>query len=89
MMRLRGVMLKVAHTAALLGSGSDGELRARFMSISNALNAALGRTQSSHGEQFDAEGNRLGFTCNGCDARHNCEHAFDPFNVDGDCLAEK
>ena len=54
--RLRSVMYDVAHLAATLGSGSDGRLRGRFMSISNALNAAIGRSQSSHGDQYDAAG---------------------------------
>ena len=54
--RLRSIMYDVAHTAATLGSGSDGWLRGRFMSISNALNAAIGRSQSSHGDQYDAAG---------------------------------
>lgn len=57
MMRLRGIMLDVARTASGLGSGADGWLRGRFMSISNELNAALGRQQSSHGDQYDAAGN--------------------------------
>lgn len=55
--RLRRVMYDAAHTAATLGSGSEGWLRGRFMSISNALSAAIGRTQSSHGDQFDNAGN--------------------------------
>jgi len=54
--RLRSVMYDVAHMAASLGSGSEGYLRGRFMSISNALNAAIGRGQSSHGDQYDAAG---------------------------------
>lgn len=29
------------------------------------------------------------FTCDDCPARHKCELAFDPYNTDGDCLAEK
>jgi hypothetical protein len=29
------------------------------------------------------------FTCDKCDGRHVCKFAFDPYNVDGDCLAEK
>lgn len=29
------------------------------------------------------------FTCDDCGARHDCEFAFDPYNTDGDCLAEK
>ena len=56
MMRLRQTMLDVARTAATLGTGSTGHLRGRFMSLSNALNAALGRQQSSHGDQFDSAG---------------------------------
>lgn len=28
-------------------------------------------------------------TCNDCPSRETCEWAYDPFNVDGDCLAEK
>lgn len=29
------------------------------------------------------------FTCDTCDARHVCLLAFDLYNLDGDCLAEK
>jgi len=29
------------------------------------------------------------FTCDECQARHTCEWAFDAYNTDGDCLAEK
>lgn len=29
------------------------------------------------------------FTCDGCSAAHDCEFVFDPYNTDGDCLAEK
>lgn len=54
--RLRLVMLDAAHIAASCGSGSTGSLRGRFMTISNAINAALGRSQSSHGERFDIDG---------------------------------
>jgi len=54
--RMRSIVYDTAHIAATLGSGSDGWLRGRFMSISNALNAAIGRTQSSHGDQFDETG---------------------------------
>ncbi len=54
--RLHRVMYDMAHKAATLGSGTDGYLRGQFMSISNALNAAIGRTQSSHGQQYDADG---------------------------------
>lgn len=31
----------------------------------------------------------LSCTCLGCDARKKCEYAFDAYNEDGDCLAEK
>lgn len=55
--RLKVVIYDIAHMAATLGSGSEGWLRSRFMSISNALNAAIGRTQSSHGNQYDDSGN--------------------------------
>lgn len=54
--RLKLVMYDAAHLAATLGSGSEGWLRGRFMSISNALNTAIGRGQSSHGDQFDDSG---------------------------------
>lgn len=55
--RLSLVMYDAAHLAATLGSGSEGRLRGRFMSISNALNVAIGRGQSSHGDQYDPHGN--------------------------------
>lgn len=55
--RLRSVIYDMAHKASTLGSGSDGWLRGRFMSISNGLNAAIGRAQSSHGDQYDNAGN--------------------------------
>jgi hypothetical protein len=55
--RLKRVMYQQAHVAATLASGSDGWLRGRFMSISNALNVAIGRSQSSHGDQYDSAGN--------------------------------
>jgi hypothetical protein len=29
------------------------------------------------------------FTCDDCGARRTCELVFDPYNTDGDCLAEK
>jgi len=29
------------------------------------------------------------FTCDDCPAKRTCEWAFDPYNVNGDCLAEK
>ena len=28
-------------------------------------------------------------TCNRCPQRHSCPYAYDPYNIDGDCLAEK
>jgi hypothetical protein len=55
--RLRSVICGVAHLAATLGSGHDGWRRGRFMTISNMLNASIGRTQSTHGDQFDDTGN--------------------------------
>lgn len=35
--------------------------------------------------QFDIEK----FTCDDCPAKPTCEWAFDPYNTDDDCLAEK
>lgn len=35
----------------------------------------------------DAE--KIIFTCDDCGANDNCEYAFDLYNTDGDCLAEK
>lgn len=29
------------------------------------------------------------FTCDECGAAPTCPYAFDPYNTDGDCLAEK
>lgn len=29
------------------------------------------------------------FTCDGCGDAPTCEFVFDPYNTDGDCLAEK
>lgn len=29
------------------------------------------------------------FTCDDCPARQTCEFAFDAYNTDGDCLADK
>lgn len=29
------------------------------------------------------------FTCDDCRAQKTCDWAFDPYNTDGDCLAEK
>ncbi len=54
---LRNVMCETAHRAATLGSGASGLLRGQFMSLSNALNAAVGRQQSLHGDHYDADGN--------------------------------
>ncbi len=28
-------------------------------------------------------------TCEGCPSEETCEWAYDPYNTDGDCLAEK
>jgi hypothetical protein len=53
---LERTMFEAAHLAAILATAETGDARNRIMTISNRLNAALGRTQSSHGEQFNAEG---------------------------------
>lgn len=29
------------------------------------------------------------FTCDDCPAKTTCEWVYDPYNTDGDCLAEK
>jgi len=58
-LRLAKIMNQTAHVAATLGSGHDGWLRGRFMSISNALNAAINLSQSSHGMRFDRNGNEI------------------------------
>lgn len=29
------------------------------------------------------------FTCDNCISKFSCPYAFDPYNEDGDCLAEK
>lgn len=55
--RLWRVIYDAAHLAATNGSGADGRLRSRFMCVSNMLNAAIGRVQSSHGNQYDEAGN--------------------------------
>lgn len=57
---LERTIYEQAHIAATLGSGADGWLRDRLMSISNALNASIGRTQSSHGDQFSTTGKANG-----------------------------
>lgn len=31
----------------------------------------------------------IAFTCDGCGDAPKCEFVFDPWNTDGDCLAEK
>jgi hypothetical protein len=36
-------------------------------------------------ERFDIDV----FTCDECPAKKTCKWAFDPYNEDGDCLAEK
>ena len=53
---LRRVAMEAAHLAATLATAETGYMRGRIMSVSNMLNAALGRTQSSHGDQYDASG---------------------------------
>jgi hypothetical protein len=29
------------------------------------------------------------FTCDDCQAKRTCPYVFDPYNTDGDCLADK
>jgi hypothetical protein len=36
-----------------------------------------------------ADWGELRFTCDECPAKSTCEFAFDPYNIAGDCLAEK
>ena len=36
-------------------------------------------------KEFDIEK----FSCDECGAKHTCMFTFDPYNTDGDCLAEK
>ena len=45
-------------------------------------------------EEMVRELGRLGImysyiTCDDCPQRHTCPYAYDPYNIDGDCLAEK
>lgn len=53
------VMLEAAHLAATLATAETGHARNRIMSVSNMLNAVMGRTQSSHGDQFDMLGHKI------------------------------
>jgi hypothetical protein len=57
---LERVICEQAHVAGIIGSGSEGSMRGRLMSISNALNMVIGRGQSSHGDQFDSAGKIAG-----------------------------
>jgi hypothetical protein len=47
--------------------------------------AALRRMSTEHLE----EGAPETFTCDDCGARYKCTFAFDWYNTDGDCIAEK
>jgi hypothetical protein len=54
------------------------------------------RPRKRSGEELSAiraqvvqEWGERSFTCDRCQARHTCEFAFDLYNTDGDCLAEK
>lgn len=54
------VALKRGMFAALdvlnpLSMGTEGHLRGRVCTASNALDGALGRTQSSHGEKYEVQ----------------------------------
>jgi MoaA/NifB/PqqE/SkfB family radical SAM enzyme len=45
----------------------------------------LAELRASAAKQFDIDA----FSCDDCSARKTCEWAFDPYNTNGDCLAEK
>lgn len=45
----------------------------------------LAKARSDVADKFDIEA----FTCDECPAKKTCQFAFDPYNTDGDCLAEK
>lgn len=47
--------------------------------------AELADIRSGVVAMFDIES----FTCDDCSARKTCDFAFDSYNTDGDCLAEK
>lgn len=64
---------------ALLGrERSDEETR--------ALRAGVVREYATD-RTIDADA--LVFTCDDCPAKNTCDFAFDLYNTDGDCLAEK
>ena len=46
---------------------------------------ALAKLRESNADLFEIEV----FTCDDCPARKMCHFVFDPYNTDGDCLAEK
>lgn len=56
---LERIAYDAAHLAATLATAETGYARGRIMSVSNMLNATLGRTQSSHGDQFEADGRKI------------------------------
>ncbi len=45
----------------------------------------LAKVRASSAERFNIDK----FSCDDCSASKTCEWAFDPYNTDGDCLAEK
>lgn len=55
---IRDIATEAAHLAATIATAETGDARNRIMSVSNMLKAALGRSQSSHGDKFDAQGNK-------------------------------
>lgn len=54
---LEAAAARTAHTISVMATAETGVVRRRLMTAANRLNAALGRAQSSHGDQFDAAGN--------------------------------
>ena len=55
--RLKAAMMASIGVLGGLSMGTEGHTRGRICSASNALNGALNRTQSYHGDKFDDRGN--------------------------------
>ncbi len=56
---LSGAAIDTMRQLGTLSMASEGHLRSRICSAHNRLAAALGRTQSSHGDLYDADGNKI------------------------------
>jgi hypothetical protein len=52
---------------------------------SEKLGDRLSERRSSAAKDWDISE----FSCDHCSAAKTCEYAFDPYNTNGDCLAEK